>query len=215
MESHSDPSSGSRFAVSCHTRAHFPIIISLSFGIQSRRFILAFRATSQFWYSEPPSSLSFGIQSHCQFFVRRSKPQFTLVRHSEPSLQFLVFRAIIPFQLGVRSHRVFSFTMFRVVFLSMTFLVTYSVRHAELLFQIGIHRCFFWLGIQSRCFVLAFRAVGHFFRLTFRVACSVLALKSHQCHVSQFRRSEPSSLPSLTFRFAFLVNVQSHHHHFS
>ena len=71
-----------------------------------------------------------------------------------------MFRAIIPFQLGVRSHRVFSFTMFRVVFLSMTFLVTYSVRHAELLFQIGIHRCFFWLSIQSRCFVLAFRAIS-------------------------------------------------------
>ena len=91
----------------------------------------------------------------------------------------LVFRAIIPFQLGVQSHRVFSFTMFKVVFLNMTFLVTSLVGHAELLFQIGIHRCFFWFGIQSRHFISAFRGLVISFWCSESLIISQLDVQSH------------------------------------
>ena len=179
--------------------------------------------------------------------------------------------------------------MFRVVFLSMTFLVTSLVGHAELLFQIGIYRWFFWFGVQSRRFISAsggvvvsfwlsksliisqywrseppfirdlwhsesseppsflsfdVRSRHRVFSSTFRVTFLVLAFRAiivtflgfgvqshHRIFVrcselssshSQFRRAEPPSLPSLTFRVAFLVSVfraiiassfgvQSHH----
>ena len=42
----------------------------------------------------------------------------------------------------------------------MTFLVTSLVEHAELLFQIDIHRCSFWFGVRSRRFISAFGAIG-------------------------------------------------------
>ena len=90
----------------------------------------------------------------------------------------MAFGAIIPFQLGVQSHHVFSFTMFRVVFLSMTFLVQSLIGYAELLFQIGIHRCFFWFGFQSRRFISAFRGIVVFWRSE-SLIISQLDVQSH------------------------------------
>ncbi|WJZ89509.1 hypothetical protein VitviT2T_008726 [Vitis vinifera] len=67
------------------------------------------RIDGGFWRSKPPSFFSFGVQSHGYFFVRRSEPQFTLVRHSELFLQFwcseplslssLTFGATVPSRL--------------------------------------------------------------------------------------------------------------------
>ena len=125
MESLSDPSSGLRVVAACYTRAYFPLIVSLQFGVQSHH-----------------SSTVYDSQSHhVTLSVRRSKPllvfrsAFRAIVHPRSAFRaispVLVFKAIISFQLGVQSHRVFSFTMFRVVFLSMTFLATSLVGHSE------------------------------------------------------------------------------------
>ena len=199
MESLSDPSSWLGVVAACYTREYFSLIVSLQFGVQSHH-----------------SSTVYVIQSHhVTLSVRRSEP--LLVFHStfravvHPCWAFkaislvLVFRAIIPFQFGVQSHCVFSFTMFRVVFLSMTFLVTSLVGHAELLFQIGIHRCFFWFGVQSHHYrIPSFGVRSHHHFLVWRSWLHSLFRRSKSSShlrsafraiiiTSQYRCSEPSS----------------------
>ena len=61
----------------------------------------------------------------------------------------------------------------------MTFLVTSLVGHAELLFQIDIHRCFFWFGVQSRRFISAFRGIVVSFWRSEPLIISQLDVQSH------------------------------------
>ena len=117
--------------------------------------------------------------------------------------RFTAFR-VTPFQLGFQSHRVFSFTTFRVVFLILTFIVIISV--------------------HSRCFCLAFmllflvwRSKPPFLRSLVFGAMFVVR-HSGSLYNFQFWRSKPSLLhfwfwhlkPSLSL---FSFGIQSHHHH--
>ena len=123
---------------------------------------------------------------------------------------------VIHFQPGVQSHHVLSITTFKVVFLSLTFIVI-----------IGVHSRCFCLAFMAIIFSLAFKATiysqfgiqSHVHSSAFRViiSFSVLAFRAI-ITASQFQRSEPSSShfffqrsePSLSL---LSFGVQSHHHH--
>ena len=114
-------------------------------------------------------SLAFKAVIHPPFTTSRVIITFSILAFRAIS-PVLVFRAIISFSFGVQSHHVFSFTTFRVVFLSLTFLVTSLVGRSEPLFH---------FGVQSRVlFLSASRAI----------ACLRFGIQSHR--LSSFRRSE-------------------------
>ena len=88
MESLSDPPSELRVVAACYTRVHFPLIVSLQSGVQSRR-----------------SFTVYDIQSHhVTFFIsvfRATSPVVVVRSHHH----FLVstFRAITGFQIDIQS----------------------------------------------------------------------------------------------------------------
>ena len=127
-----------------------------------------------------------------------------------------IFSPTIPLQFGIQSLRVFLVTTFRVVFLSLRFMVFLF----SLAFKAIMH---FPFGVQSHVFILAFRAIissqcgvqSHYFFLVsvFRAISifhsafrAIITSQSWHSEPSAFsiRRSEPS--PLLSF------GVQSHHH---
>ncbi|RVW35306.1 Transposon Tf2-12 polyprotein [Vitis vinifera] len=127
-----------------------------------------------------------------------------------------IFSPTIPLQFGIQSLRVFLVTTFRVVFLSLRFMVFLF----SLAFRAIVH---FPFGVQSHVFILAFRAIissqcgvqSHYFFLVsvFRAISifhsafrAIITSQSWHSEPSAFsiRRSEPS--PLLSF------GVQSHHH---
>ena len=121
----------------------------------------------------------------------------------------------------------------------MTFLVTSLVGHAEFLFQIGIHWCFFWFGVQSRRFISAFRGIVVSFWHLKSLIISQLDVQSHYVFSSitlgviflsltlivisfglAFRvvfcfvwRLDPHLRSTFGVTF-FSIDVQSHHCHF-
>ena len=97
----------------------------LSYGVQCLH-LLQFGIQSHYpftvWHLEPLSLLNFSIQSHHLFSVRHSESPY-LLSYDIQRCQFsiMAFRATISLQLDVQKHHCFSFTMFRVVYLSLTF----------------------------------------------------------------------------------------------
>ena len=187
---------------SCHTfnlafKATSPV-----FGVQSHHSfsVSTFRASLLSFGAQSHVSLRFGVQSHHHFLVWRSESH-SRFRRSEPSSHLRsAFRAIV---------------------------ITSQCWHSEpslSLFSFGVqsHHCRFW--------VLAFRAIiGFQFDVQIRISqfdvqCRILNFQRSEPPSSHFwfRRSEPSSVFSLTFRVTFLnltfrvvllvFDVQSHHH---
>ena len=94
--------------------------------------------------------------------------------------------------------------------------MSFRLRCSKLLFQIGIHHCFFWFGVQSRYFILAFRGIVSFWHSE-PLITSQLDVQSHHSfvvydtqshHVTlSARRSEP------LLRLAFRATIVSQFRH--
>ena len=203
MESLSNSSSGSRFAV--------PSLFPCS---------LALRATVHPWFTTfgvIMSHFQLGVQSHHRFSVSafRAIIVFSVwCSESASSLLHLAFRATIVsqfrrsessscFQFDVQSH-CHHFLVWRSESLS-----RFRRSESSSVFNLMFRVAFFSFGVQSH--------PHHIFSF---------GVQSHHYRVPRFRHLESSSLPSLTFRVAFPVStfraiitysfgVQSHHYHFS
>ena len=110
----SDPSLYLRFDIQSRIFIlAFRASISSRFGIHSHGFSSAFRVIMSFlvWRSKPHfhfgiqsyCSLS-GVQSHCSILGVQSHHLSTIRRSEPPSLLILAFRATIFLQFGVQSH---------------------------------------------------------------------------------------------------------------
>ena len=161
----------------------------LRFSIQSRVFVSA-------WHSEPLHLRSaFRAVVHPRWAFRAISP-------------VLVFRAIIPFQLGFQSHYLSSFRCLEP--LSFSSLVFRAIVYLH--FGVQSHYPFpTWSSEPLPIFVSVFRAVFCFY-MAYRAVFSPWRLEPcflfwHLESYFQFRRSEPSS------SHFFCFGVQSHPHH--
>ena len=111
----SEPSSVSSLAFrAASSILGFRVTIPFSFGIQSRIFSSVFRAMFSVWHSEPPSLLSYNVQSRpSQFDIQRR--QFSVTAFRAFTLLSSTFRAMISvwhseshLQLSVLSHYLFT-----------------------------------------------------------------------------------------------------------
>ena len=122
-----------------------------------------------FWRSEPPSLLSYGVQSHHLFAVWRLEPPSLLSYdgQSRPSqsgvrscIFSLAFRAIVCFQFNIQSHYVFfSFGVQSRVF-SLAFKVVSSLWHLESLSSLAFDATIFlqfWCSEPLCILIQAFR----------------------------------------------------------
>ena len=138
-------------------------------------FILAFRATSSFWHSEPPSLFSLAFRVTISFFYLVFKVAYSFWRPEPLFASSSVFIAIIPlFRFGIQS-RIFILAFKAVVQFSSVFKATPSVRCLELHFLFGIQsRCSFSIWCSELSFISssAFRVVICFFSSIFRVVMS-------------------------------------------
>ena len=167
-------------------RCQFSIMVFKAFIF----FSLAFRAASLAWHSEllslivwrsePPSVLSFGVQSHHLLTTRHSEPSSLLSYDIQSHLSqfdiqsqypFLImaFRAFIFFSLMFRatsptwrseSLSLHSLTFKAFIFFSLVFKVAPPTWHSESLslLSYGVQGLiFFSFGIQSHVSILAFR----------------------------------------------------------
>ena len=155
------------------------------FDVQSCIFISTFKTISSVWHSEP--LFVFGSTFRAVFSVWRSESLFILVRHSEPHLQFSVQNSILCLASRVIVHFQFGVQGRRLFFL---------VRRSESSCLSSIRRSesHLHLGVQS-----------HISSQAFKPASSVWS--SESCH--QFNIQSHYSL--LTFRSIVSFGVQCHH----
>ncbi|RVW44232.1 hypothetical protein CK203_089473 [Vitis vinifera] len=182
-------------------RSEPSFVLNSTFRAIMSLFRLAFRDTSLVWHSE--SHLQFGVQSRHLSLVRHSDPSCLffiyrishlafravfLVWHSEPSfVSNSTFKAIMShLQFGIQSH-----------IFSLAFRATFSIWRSESHFEFGVqsHHHLLSLGVQSPHLLSLGVQSHHLFSVSMFRATTIFSVLAFKATISsQFRRSEPSSL---------------------
>ena len=199
------------FRATIHSRfMTFRVIMShFQFGVQSH--------FSNFASSEPPSFLSFNVQSH-HFSVSAFRAIITSlfgVQSHRYHFLVLTFKAIITSSFGVQSHCYhFLVSVFKAILIAFS-VSTFTAIIITFQFRRSKPSLVFSLTFKFAFLNLTFKVA--FLSLTFRLAFSVFGVQSyHHFLVSAFRTiivfsvwhsKLSSSLPSFS--------IQSHHCHFS